>query len=283
MPEWRYVPTKLNVADIATREDAPPLKLDSEWFQGPAFLRLPEASWPKDIGNDEKVTKDVIFERRTIHNLIMSATVDLSSCLPDEKRFSSWLRLLRATARVIMFIDRCRGRVVQFNMDLISRAEVLLLRKVQIDCFAIEMECVKQNKPLLKSSRLLKLTPYLDDRSILRLGGRIDRVVGVNEATCRPIIVDGRHKIIQLLVEHYHRRALHGSNEMVVNELRQRYWVIRLRPTVRGISARCLFCKHRRAAPQPQRMADLPQARLQHHRRPFSVTGVDFFWTDGGH
>lgn len=29
--------------------------------------------------------------------------------------------------------------------------------------------------------------------------------------------------------------------------------------------------------PQPQRMADLPAVRLQHNRRPFSFSGVDFF------
>ncbi|XP_073967687.1 uncharacterized protein [Choristoneura fumiferana] len=81
----------------------------------------------------------------------------------------------------------------------------------------------------------------------------------------------------RLLVEYHHRRALHGAHELVVNELRQAYWILRLRPTVRAVAAQCLFCKYRRAAPQPQRMADLPPARLQHNRRPFTFTGLDFF------
>ncbi|XP_059045880.1 uncharacterized protein LOC131841577 [Achroia grisella] len=90
-------------------------------------------------------------------------------------------------------------------------------------------------------------------------------------------VVIGGHRITRLLVYHHHKEAMHGSNELVVNQLRQQYWILKLRPTVRTVSTQCLTCRSRRAAPQPQRMADLPAARLQHNRRPFSYTGVDFF------
>ncbi|XP_013171141.1 PREDICTED: uncharacterized protein LOC106120362 [Papilio xuthus] len=275
--EWRYVPTGLNAADVATREDAPPLTIDNQWFQGPAYLRLPEVSWPADLCSSEEIYDEVACEQRSVNTISASAPTDLASCLPDEERFSSWKRLLRSTARVLMFVDRCRRRNVTFNVDLMSRAEELLLKKIQSDSFSLEIDSFKQKKSVSKNSRLLKLTPYLDERHILRVGGRVDKADGVSYNACRPVIVDGRHKITQLIVEDYHRRALHGANEMVVNEIRQKYWVIRLRPTVRGVAARCLFCRHRRAAPHEQRMADLPQVRPQHHRRPFSSAGVDFF------
>ncbi|XP_073962014.1 uncharacterized protein [Choristoneura fumiferana] len=166
--EWRHLPSRLNAADIATREDAPPLNFQDLWFQGPDFLKEPEFKWPKDI-KTSKQTDEVIF------------------------------------------------------------------------------------------------------------GGRVDKTDGVPERTKRPVILDGHHRTTRLLVEYHHRRALHGAHELVVNELRQAYWILRLRPTVRAVAAQCLFCKYRRAAPQPQRMADLPPARLQHNRRPFTFTGLDFF------
>ncbi|XP_047998127.1 uncharacterized protein LOC125235573 [Leguminivora glycinivorella] len=199
--EWRYVPTSLNVADVATREDAPPLQYDDVWFQGPNFLREREGEWPKDLKSSKQL-EEAICE---------------------------------------------------------------------------QIACLRNNKPLSKDSRLLQLTPYLDDAGLLRVEGRIDKTVGVNESTKRPVILDGKHRITRLLVEHYHRRALHRAQELVVNELRQRYWILQLRPTVRAVAAHCLLCRYRRATPQPQRMGDLPAARLQHNRRPFSFTGVDFF------
>ncbi|XP_059046033.1 uncharacterized protein LOC131841729 [Achroia grisella] len=158
-----------------------------------------------------------------------------------------------------------------------KKAEQLLIKKCQQDSFSSELTLLKQGKSLPPTSRLLQLTPYIDDSVILRSEGRIDRVVGVEHATRRPTILDGKHRITRLLVEHYHRLALHGANELVVNELRQQFWILKLRPTVRSIASRCLFCRYRRADPQPQRMADLPAERMQHNRRPFSYSGVDFF------
>jgi transposase InsO family protein len=201
----------------------------------------------------------------------------LNISLPDENRFSSWIRLIRSTARVLLFIKKCRKQDAKLDCNLMKAAEVLILKRCQADSFASDLFNLKQNKPLSSNSRLLNLTPVLDEQRLMRVGGRIRKVDGVSFDTIQPVILDGRHKVAQLLVEYYHRRGLHGANELVVNELRQRYWLLRLRPTVRGIASRCLFCRFRRAAPKPQRMGDLPTERLQHNRRPFTFTGMDFF------
>ncbi|XP_062716387.1 uncharacterized protein LOC134291935 [Aedes albopictus] len=48
--EWRKVPTKENVADDATKwGTGPDIKTENRWFQGPAFLKQPESSWPGEI------------------------------------------------------------------------------------------------------------------------------------------------------------------------------------------------------------------------------------------
>ncbi|XP_062716216.1 uncharacterized protein LOC134291880 [Aedes albopictus] len=48
--EWRKVPTKENVADDATKwGTGPDIRSESRWFQGPAFLKQPEESWPSEI------------------------------------------------------------------------------------------------------------------------------------------------------------------------------------------------------------------------------------------
>ncbi|KAG7297152.1 hypothetical protein JYU34_020123 [Plutella xylostella] len=48
------------------------------------------------------------------------------------------------------------------------------------------------------------------------------------------MILDGRHHVARLIVLSYHLRLAHWSQETVVNELKQRYWVIRIRPTVKS-------------------------------------------------
>ncbi|XP_052753091.1 uncharacterized protein LOC128201148 [Galleria mellonella] len=64
---------------------------------------------------------------------------------------------------------------------------------------------------------------------------------------------------------------------MVVNEVRQKYWIINLRPTVRTVASRCLLCRIKKVTPKPSRLGDLPEARLAHHLRPFTHCGIDLF------
>ncbi|XP_062713890.1 uncharacterized protein LOC134290723 [Aedes albopictus] len=46
--EWRWVPSKENVADLATNwGNGPQLNMDNPWFHGPNFLHTPEESWPR--------------------------------------------------------------------------------------------------------------------------------------------------------------------------------------------------------------------------------------------
>ncbi|KAG7300640.1 hypothetical protein JYU34_014941 [Plutella xylostella] len=275
--EWRHVPSRLNAADVATRPDAPPLALADAWFQGPAFLRRPEEEWPKDLKTC-KIVDEAACEERNI-NLVVSRDTSVAPDalrLPNENNISKWTTLLRSTARILLLFRRPKGDYC-LDVDLMRKAETLVIRKSQQDAFGQEIECLRNNKPLPSNSRLMKLTPYLDDDGLLRVEGRIDKVTGVSTSTTRPAILDGKHRVAQLLVEHEHRRALHGAHEHVVNELRQRYWVVKLRSAVRAAAARCPLCRRRRAAPAAQRMGPLPAARLQHHRRPFSCTGIDYF------
>lgn len=46
--EWHWVPSKMNVADLATKWSNPPQPTsNSTWFHGPSFLYTPEDDWPR--------------------------------------------------------------------------------------------------------------------------------------------------------------------------------------------------------------------------------------------
>ncbi|XP_061710651.1 uncharacterized protein LOC133520297 [Cydia pomonella] len=113
--------------------------------------------------------------------------------------------------------------------------------------------------------------------NLLHLAGRIVAVQDVGSEIKFPIILDGRHPVVRLLVNFYHRKAGHANNEMVVNEVRQKYWLLHLRSTVRSVTSKCLFCRIKRAKPMNPMTGNLPPQRLAHHRRPFTYTGLDYF------
>ena len=50
--QWRYVPTQLNPADVATRGTTTVkdlLNINNVWLQGPSFLKMDKSSWPLSI------------------------------------------------------------------------------------------------------------------------------------------------------------------------------------------------------------------------------------------
>ncbi|XP_063827161.1 uncharacterized protein LOC135076671 [Ostrinia nubilalis] len=270
--EWRYVPTKLNIADIATRDDFNYDLFINQWFRGPQFLYEDMENWPRDVVEPEnenfsKPTTDYIG---IVHN-------EFDLPVPDSRLFSSWLRLVRSAAAVLKFISRCRKLTNVDDSALMKRAECLLLRKAQVDSFGTEINHLKNGKCIPRDSRLRNLSPYLDEQGLLRVGGRIDAVSDVALETKRPYILDGRHPTAKLIVRHYHVKAAHGNQEAVVNHLKQVYWIIRIRPTVKDVASKCFFCRLRKAKPCVPRMGDLPEARMAHHQRPFTFCGIDLF------
>lgn len=109
------------------------------------------------------------------------------------------------------------------------------------------------------------------------MGSRIDAASAITREIKQPVILDGRCHVAHLIVRYYHQKSYHGNQEMVVNELKQKYWIIRIRPTVKHITSKCMLCRIKKARPHPPRMGDLPEARMAHHQRPFTFTGVDLF------
>ena len=269
--EWRYIPTDVNVADIATRENYDCTSLQKEWFSGPQFLYMDEVDWPQC-----PIKFNYDQDELELVNIIQNLPKNTELPVPEVTRFSSWLRLLRATAAVLKFINKCRKFTVD-ESTILTDAEHMLILKSQQDTFKEEIINLKNNKNIDKKSRILTLSPYLDENGLLRVGGRIDAARNVEFELKRPVILDGRDYLTKLIVRYYHSSFLHGNQETVVNELRQKYWILRIRPTVKEIASKCMFCRIRKAKPVPPRMGDLPEARVTHHQRPFTFCGLDLF------
>ncbi|XP_076655808.1 uncharacterized protein LOC143360652 [Halictus rubicundus] len=271
--EWRWISGKQNPADHATRNRPVAILTESNWFHGPDFLTDAENSWPRSRAgkSKEQATEE---ECRTVAAIGRTT----NPVLLDIQRFSSWLRLIRTTARILIFVERCKKkRGVELTEDIMQRSEKLWIRQAQEESFGNEIRSIEQRRPLPADSRLIQFSPAMDDQQILRLKGRVSNIAGIAEQMKRPVLLDGKHPYTRLLVRQYHESAGHGSTETVLNELRQRYWILKLRPTIRWVAHQCVTCRIRRAKSNPPRMSDLPLARLGHHQRPFTHCGMDYF------
>ena len=69
----------------------------------------------------------------------------------------------------------------------------------------------------------------------------------------------------------------HSGVEHILAELRQGYWIPKVRSALKKVAKSCYVCRKHKAKQDPPLMASLPQSRLRTFTPPFYNTGVDYF------
>ena len=59
------------------------------------------------------------------------------------------------------------------------------------------------------------------------------------EFESNPVILDGRHPVVKLLITHYHIKFNHASNETVLKELKQKYCIVKVSIALKSIVTHC--------------------------------------------
>ena len=278
--QWRHVSGHSNPADDCSRGlRVADLDQHCRWFNGPDFLSKPEEHGPQSTfigplcGNDKEVKNTKWSGHASVN--------DPRAYFPDPDKFSSWSRFRRVVAWMCRFPQNCRRRkedrvLSPLTTAELHNAEIIAVRRSQVDSFHSDFEALKSNKRLPVKSRLSALNPYVDEVGCLRVGGRL-RKAPLPEDSRHPLILDPKHEITHLIVMHHHLRLYCTSNKHVLNELRQKYWILKGLATVQKFTSSCPSCRRLRAKPEPPVMADLPDSRLGYQQPPFANTGVDYF------
>ena len=92
-----------------------------------------------------------------------------------------------------------------------------------------------------------------------------------------PVILPKQNHVVNLIIRYYHRLAGHLGKEYVLSPIREKFWIINARASVRRILSQCFKCKRQLQQPMQQKMADLPPSRIVPGEPPFSHVGVDYF------
>jgi len=301
--QWRHVDSKSNPADDSSRGlNADQMISDARWLEGPAFLWQESSLWPSvphaltQVSDDDPEVKR---ERQV--RLVQGNSDDVINSMFN--RYSSWHRLKIAIAWLLRYkrflVNNYRQRSIETTSELINGAITTqelttakheIIRYTQRQSFPTEMAALDANvndethtkarsqstKRLVeKSSPTYKLNPQLRD-GMLCVGGRLENAP-IAESAKHPLILPKNHHIGDLIIRHYHCMYGHVGKEHVLSLIRQNFWIIRARASVRRLLDHCFECRRRNAQPCEQMMAGLPSDRLTPDKPPFSYVGVDFF------
>ena len=295
LEQWHYVNTDDNPADDASRGvSAAQLH---RWINGPTFLQQPISAWPQppeDINlkiapDDPEVRKEAAaFTCETVCSDILTTTIS---------RCSSWSRLRRVVAWVLRYKSNLLRRVKErensketmqkttigpVTVHELREAEKEIIKHVQHVTFSEEIKVLTKEqgkasncKAIKKSSNIYQLDPVIKN-GLLRVGGRLRRAQ-ISEEAKHPSILPKSHHVVTLIVNFYHHVSGHSGVEHTLSLIRERYWIVNGRATVKNIIGKCYSCRKRQSPVSQQKMADLPHDRVTPSKPPFTYTGVDCF------
>lgn len=268
--EWKHVRSQSNPADIISRGMNPTeLSNSCFWWHGPSWLAADESEWPCD----EIIISDVPEKRKTNY-VLTSTNLDFTIF----NKYSSLIKLLRVVAYIQRFyfncIDKQNKYIGPLSSTEIDNALNTVLKLAQYQSFPEEIQLLKNNKQLQKSSKLLSLTPFLDKNGLLRVGGRL-KLGNFSFDQKHPILLSNKHPLTILIIRNEHYRALHAGTNALLAAIRTRFWIVSGKSTVKQVLHKCIVCFKCKPTELKYIMGNLPRERIT-PCRPFLNCGVDY-------
>ncbi|KMQ90228.1 hypothetical protein RF55_10034, partial [Lasius niger] len=264
---WHHVSSAENPADILSRgATVEELKNRDLWWHGPKWLR--GGAWPEQ---PESVIE--LPEKKATINLV--AITEPANVLPD---VSSFTKLCRIVTYCCRFTKKCRKEAISgltLTVPELEQAEIIVIKLVQKEVFAQELGCLQTNRPIKNNSKLRMLDPFLNNKGLICVGGRL-RHARISEGAKHPMILPGKHRITRLIFKAEHIRLHHCGPEQLLTSIRQKYWILSGRREARRITRSCLNCFRLHPSGARVKMGDIPEARIAGFLRPFAVSGVDY-------
>lgn len=249
-----HVRSEDNSADVASRGISA-LKLQSYqlWWNGPSFLHDPR--WTIGI----QVVQPTTIEMRTRMEVVtVNTTRPMTTYI---ERFSSFLRASRVAAYCLRWKSKETGTITAKEVE---DAQAAIIRAVQLQEFP-------QGR---KEKNLANLNPIFGADQLLRVGGRLE-LSDLEDSTKHPIILPKNHHISKLIVNEAHKSLLHGGPTAVEGFVKEKFWIVGLRQTIKSQLKKCIVCTRHTGKVMQQLMGQLPRSRTV-IAPPFTETMVDF-------
>jgi len=263
--DWNHVPGVMNPADLPSRGIEPSKFIQSNWWEGPAWLKLDRSEWPSTDcqPNEEEVNAE---RKKGIVNVATKLVVATkSSTDPWYIVKKSYIRNLRVLALVCRCIDKMRKRSNEGGLfptvEEINSTELRLFKIVQVESFSGIDKQVNGLWVERDSDGLIRVRTKIVHRQD-SFGFKY------------PVLLPNCHPMVDLLIRDEHIFGCHGGAQYVICSLREKCWILRGKEAIKKNLRSCVICQRytskKMEAPRPP----LPADRVN-DAGAFEVTGID--------
>ena len=125
------------------------------------------------------------------------------------------------------------------DVSALQEAQDLFFKMVQNQSLANEKKHLLEGKMVPRGSSIVKLDPFLDNKGIIRVGGRLKRSCLAKEESYS-VILPKKCNISEMVAQWSHQCVGHGARGVTLNHLRKSgVWII-------GRNSRLCHCDFRK-------------------------------------
>ncbi|GFS77685.1 DUF1758 domain-containing protein [Trichonephila clavipes] len=256
---WKHVSSKNNPADLISRGcNVDELLKNEMWFSGP------------DLQTDEYEDNQLFPDPSYRYELKCAVTLSMTECSSNFYELfnvtNNFIKLIRIFSFIFKFINNIKAKEScnkekYLTADDIKRSTEFLAKIAQLSEFKAEIDALKKGKGVSQTSKLRALDPFLDENSLLRVGGRLSNADLPFEAK-HQIIIRSKHKFTKLLFEHMHKKSFHIGAQGLVHQIRMQFRPINGKGIARKTSNDCIACFRQKPTGVDQLMGNLPSERV---------------------
>ena len=275
---WRHTPGEQNPADLISRgtNNIEQFASNKQWTEGPAFLKKPPSEWPSNPvqnlpNSDEEIRKKTINlstteeEKETCLQKLINST-------------SSFYKAKKNVAILAKFKTFLQKKPVNTAITVtdLKEAEISIIKEMQQNSMRPTYQTLKRGNQISKKNQLAKLSPFIDEDDIIRVGGRLENAA-IPYDEKHPIILPANEHGTILIVRNKHKELGHMGLEYMKGALRNKYHILKGNKLIRSVLKTCVTCKKNHGKPAEQLMANLPKHRITGNQPPFTNTATDLF------
>ncbi|XP_055950873.1 uncharacterized protein LOC129984959 [Argiope bruennichi] len=260
---WHHIPGIQNPADMPSRGCSMKKLIESRWWEGPHWLALSEEEWPHSAPIDDKLEANKEKRRDVMTSL--NHVDDFSSRVFNY--FSKYTKILRMMGWIHRFIGNCQKTKVEredgeLKVNELKMAEKSIVKIIQHDSFSSE-----------DIKKLKSLSVFKDKEDILRVKTRLTERKDHHNFIF-PMLLPKKHAVVEKLILHKHLSLSHAGIHILISKLRENFWIIKSRSTIRGALSRCVRCRRHESKGLQTVPTTLPENRVR-DAKIFEIVGVD--------
>jgi len=150
---------------------------------------------------------------------------------------------------IIRFCRNCRPQAKQIVGAVSERRPAMeyWIRILQEAEFIMELTSLSRQQNVRTNSQLAGLNPFIDEKGILRVGGRLKHYEMAYDMK-HPIILPKNHSFTTIIINQVYLLNVDSSLSVTMTLLRQRYWIIHNWSSVKRVIHNCIKCYRLRKA-----------------------------------